>query len=456
MVTHSPPEPTAVDVNRRARFAAQRLLSGDVTPGIKSSLDRVRSCGRGLAEGSDGVQLRLTTTEHGSRAAFAGLSTCGSVWACPHCSAKILGSRQTEISAAVRAWTDRGGRVAFATFTVKHRRDDSATAVWDAVQAGHHAITSGEVHQDEKAAIGHVLSSELVTVCEVQSCGAVVDCKVKSCGTDTPAGRKHALTDCGHGGPTKRAARHAKVCMLGKYRVKAVLPWIRVVEVTVGASGWHVHQHMAVFLPADFTDDDRDDLYDTWWGRWRDGTAAAGFDGALQVNRAIWIDNVDAVADYMTKNVYTARDHITPEAAGFEIARGDLKSGRFGNRSAMELLSDLVASRAPSDLTLWHEFEQASRGRRQMTWAHGARELLIPDVEELTDEEIAAQDLGSIDDTVAVISLVSYRRNILAQQGRRAMLLETLERGDLDLVYGLLDQWLCDWQWPDRIASRAG
>lgn len=452
IVTHdhpgATPEPAPVDVNRRGRFAAQRLLSGDVHPLVKSSLDRVRSCGRGLASGSDGVQLRVTQTEHGNRAAYAGLSTCGSVWACPHCSAKILSARQDEIAAAVRVWKERGGRVAFFTYTVRHHRDDPAAAVWDAVQAGHHAITSGEIHQAEKERYGHVVSRELVTVCDVASCGSVVDCKVKSCGTDTPAGRKHALTDCGHGGPTKRAARHARVCMLGKYRVKAVLPWVRVVEVTLGASGWHVHQHMVVFLPGDFTDSDRDAVYDTWWGRWAEGAAAVGFDGAQKVNRAIWIDNVDAVAKYTTKNTYTPADHITPEAAGFEVARGDLKSGRFGNRSAMELLRDLVGSRSPADLALWHEFEQASRGRRQMTWAHGARELLIPDVEDLTDEEIAAQDLGSVDDSLVVIGLASYRRSILYPQGRRALLLETAER-DPAAIFDLLDSWSVEWSYAD-------
>lgn len=449
MVTHVPTEPLPVDVNRRARFAAQRLLSGDVTPLVKSSLDRVRSCGRGLAAGSDGVQLRVSTSEHGTRAAYAGLSTCGSVWACPHCSAKILSGRQDEIATAVRRWRENGGRVAFFTYTVRHHRGDAATAVWDAVQAGQHAITSGEVHQAEKERFGHIVSRELVTVCDVASCGAVVDCKVKCCGEDTKAGRKHALTDCGHGGPTKRAARHAKVCMLGKYRVKAVLPWARVVEVTVGAQGWHVHQHMVVFLPGDFTDADRDAVYDTWWGRWADGVREAGFDGAMKVNHAIWIDNVDAIAKYTTKNTY----HITPEAAGFEVARGDLKLGRFGNRSAMELLADLVLAPTgdrTSDLQLWHEYEQASVGRRQMTWAHGARDLLIPDVEELTDEEIAAQEIGSVDDTIAVIHITSYRRRILAHQGRRALLLETAER-DPGAVFALMDEWRVDWAFRDRL-----
>jgi len=35
---------------------------------------------------------------------FAGLSTCGSVWACGVCNAKIMARRQLEIGAGVEGW----------------------------------------------------------------------------------------------------------------------------------------------------------------------------------------------------------------------------------------------------------------------------------------------------------------------------------------------------------------
>ena len=39
---------------------------------------------------------------------YAGLTTCGSIWACPVCSAKIRNTRALEISAATAAWDFAG------------------------------------------------------------------------------------------------------------------------------------------------------------------------------------------------------------------------------------------------------------------------------------------------------------------------------------------------------------
>ena len=448
MVTHTPPEVAPVDpsvVNRRARFAASRLLAGITDPRWHSSLDRVKNCGRRLATGSETVQLRVTTVDSHRVGGFAGLAYCGSVWACPCCSAKVASARQQEIEAAVSGWA---GRVAFMTYTVRHDLSMSASEVWDAVQAGHHAITSGRAHQGEKERMG-VPSPEIVTECDFTTPhDERVVCPVAACGQDSVKGRRHAARNCGDGELTKRARRHARTCRLGK-PVSFVLPWMRFVEVTLGDNGWHVHQHMLVFLEADTTDRDRDDLYAIWWARWRDGSAAVGLDGALMVNHAQWVDSPRDVARYVTKGIFeVVPEKYTPaERAAFEVARGDLKTGRFGNRSSMELLRDLVMNRDPSDLSLWLDFEKASKGRRQMTWAHGARALLLPDVEELTDEEIAEQELGSEVDAVADLRLSSFRRDVLEPLGRRAELLEAVE-ADPALALALLEEWGVEWRVP--------
>lgn len=62
--------------------------------------------------------------EHSS-AHYGGLQTCGSVWACPVCAAKISERRSTELRAAIAAHESSGGAVLFLTLTVPHtRRDD--------------------------------------------------------------------------------------------------------------------------------------------------------------------------------------------------------------------------------------------------------------------------------------------------------------------------------------------
>lgn len=386
---------------RRVRYAAQSVLWRT------SSLRRVRYCGKVLAASASGVELRVAD----GAAGFAGLQTCGSVWACPTCSAKVLSGRQNEVGTAVDTWRKSGGQVAMLTFTVRHNARQSAAQVWDAVSAAHKAMLTGQAAQDEKAEYGVEVSRETIS-----------DCPAKSCGTDTWHGR-----------------RYAEFCKVGTDRVRYVLPWVRVVEVTHGAAGWHVHVHMLMFLGAEVTQAGLQRLYASMWDRWNRGAQGAGLDGGLMVNTAKFFtgDAADTLADYVTKNTYTAG-----EKAGLEVARGDLKDGRFGNRSAMQLLRDIVLQpdleRVAADVDLWHEYEQASKGRRQMTWAVGARDVLgLGD--EQSDEELAATEVGTEDDAVIRFTGTDWR-DLVRVPGRRIDLLETAERSVTEAC-AALDRW---------------
>lgn len=66
--------------------------------------------------------------EHGT-CSFKGLQTCGSVWACPVCSAKISERRRVELRAAIALHTAAGGQVLLATFTTPHYLGDDLAEV---------------------------------------------------------------------------------------------------------------------------------------------------------------------------------------------------------------------------------------------------------------------------------------------------------------------------------------
>ena len=55
---------------------------------------------------------------------FSGLQTCGSVWQCPVCAAKIAERRRVEVLAAMTAWKAQGGCVNMLTLTCPHQRGD--------------------------------------------------------------------------------------------------------------------------------------------------------------------------------------------------------------------------------------------------------------------------------------------------------------------------------------------
>jgi len=58
-------------------------------------------------------------------AQYAGLQTCGSVWSCPICAAKIAERRRVEVLAAMTAHKAQGGRVNLLTLTTPHQRADN-------------------------------------------------------------------------------------------------------------------------------------------------------------------------------------------------------------------------------------------------------------------------------------------------------------------------------------------
>ena len=63
--------------------------------------------------------LEFNTTQ------YAGLQTCGSVWSCPVCAAKIAERRRVEILAAMTAHKAAGGCVNLLTLTTPHQRKDN-------------------------------------------------------------------------------------------------------------------------------------------------------------------------------------------------------------------------------------------------------------------------------------------------------------------------------------------
>lgn len=60
----------------------------------------------------------------GRPAHWSGLERCGSIWACPVCSAVIRHGRSEEIQTAADRWTETGGGVSMLTLTTRHRKSD--------------------------------------------------------------------------------------------------------------------------------------------------------------------------------------------------------------------------------------------------------------------------------------------------------------------------------------------
>jgi hypothetical protein len=333
-----------------------------------STLKRVRDCGRSPVMPGGSVALRLTA----GAAGFAGLASCGSVWADPVCNAKIMARRALEIGAAVATWQATGGSVAFVTLTMRHRRGQPLAALWGALSYAWGRVTSGSSWKRDAAAHG-------------------------------------------------------------------VEGWLRVVEVTHGPNGWHVHVHALLFLaPAEpLGGYNLDGLHRSMFGRWSSALRARGLARPLMVGQDARLLDSAADADlarYFTKSVHGGH------RIALELTASQTKHARaiHGTRPAWALLDDVVDLGDADALDLWHEWERGSKGRRQITWAQGLRQRLGLLADEQSDEQIAAEELGTADDELVLIDGAGWSQ-LVAAPALIPLLLDTAERGGLTAVLRFLN-----------------
>lgn len=69
-------------------------------------------------------EIQVWQSKEHKTTSYSGLQTCGSVWACPVCSAKIAERRRAEIIAAMTAHKASGGCMNLLTLTAPHQRVD--------------------------------------------------------------------------------------------------------------------------------------------------------------------------------------------------------------------------------------------------------------------------------------------------------------------------------------------
>lgn len=310
-----------VSERRRERWGARAMLWQ------ASSLKAVRCCGRmlhndGIGDPDDGqgVLVRRRKVDGRMVASFQGLMTCGSVWACPRCSAVIAHTRAEEIGAAVRECYRRGGTAYLLTLTLRHANRDKLADLWDALSAGWRSAF----------------------------------------GTRAWTGQKPRETQ-----------RRGRVVQIGEIIGDAecfdVAGLARVVETTYGlpvdgGHGWHLHIHALVFCASSLASglaselpawlpriDNRDWLARNVFAsrihaRWSTGVKRIGYrmPGAVAVDlREINDDGAEYLGKYLAKATYDAASRIGMEVCGGQLS----KTARINrNRTPFEVLADLASS----------------------------------------------------------------------------------------------------------------
>jgi|tagenome__1003787_1003787.scaffolds.fasta_scaffold20979921_5 hypothetical protein len=349
--------------NRRRRGQLRHKIRGTTT------LSRLRDCGAKTVNGLGGPILRISGEGDERIAGYAGLVTCGSVWACPCCSAKIAARRAEELSKVMQTVLTSGGSASLITLTMRHHAGHKLKDLWQALSAAWRGVISG----------------------------------------------KQWIADQELGG---------------------LLGWVRVVEATHGRNGWHLHVHALVCWDRSVSLALAQDIGQRMWQRWsrvleRKGLTSWKHRGGVDVRMATL--QSDNLAHYFNK---LAR----------EVTYSHMKEAR-GGRSPFKILSDGLATGDASDLDLWAEWEQASYGRRQLTWSLGGHDLRkLADLGEQTDEEIAEEDLAGED----LIALPHSTWEVLLRDELTTDLLDAAELAGVDGARAFLS--LRDLEWIGVVA----
>ena len=215
--------------SRVQRFALQSMARAILPE------SRTAKCLRIRAFDSD-VQV-WKSREHGT-ASYGGLQTCGSVWTCPVCAAKIAERRRVELLEAMELHKAQGGAVYLLTLTTPHQR--------------------GDVLVELLAQQGKALQSFLR------------DRKVKE-----------VFKEMGH---------------LGQVRALEVTHGRK----SARNNGWHPHFHILQFCQVNGSEADRKDWTARLYMRWAAYCQKAGL-GMPSYAHGIKLDDGTKASDYVTK-----------------------------------------------------------------------------------------------------------------------------------------------------------
>lgn len=292
-----------------------------------SSLERVRKCGRVtiLPGGNVGVRKK------GEAVGYAGLATCGSVWACPRCSARIMAVRRLELGVLISAAAAEGYTVAFGTVTLRHKQGQALAVLWEALTKGQQGVTNAT--------------------------------KVKRI--------RQSLNRVGY-------VRATEVT----YGGNGWHPHIHTIQLFKGE------------VSQDQLDELRDAEFDVWSRQCQNRGLGAPLKKRYEL-RKVNDANVEfadyfAKGVYDPKSAKAAKS-VSFEMTGSQTKKGRRKE----SRTPWEVLEDFGKTGDFEDWEVFEEYEKASKGKRALVWSRGLKDLFsIGEVEDedIAAEEVGDRD----------------------------------------------------------------
>ena len=188
---------------------------------------------------------------------------------------------------------------------------------------------------------------------------------------------------------------------------------IRTLEATVGENGWHPHFHILLFTKSALSDSELYSLQENLLSQWQSACVSSGL--PLPNNHGLDLVNGAHAAAYVTK-----------WGIEEEMTKGHLKQGiKDGHVSPFGLL-ELYDQGDKNAGRRFQEYAKVFKGKRQLVWSKGLRELLKVG-EQKSDDEII-NEVEKASEEVMKISYDDFRQ-ILKYEKRAEFLCQICAQG---------------------------
>lgn len=152
---------------RRTIWALSRTAAGLLYPAgtPKEDLKGVATCRWAVQSKAVGVDVHLSEYQGTGqrRASFGGLQTCGLVWTCPACAARISETRRRQLNAGLEWAKGQGYRISMVTLTARHGEGDDLAGLLAAMKQAKRRLHQHRAWKRIKPDIVAVLTATEVT-----------------------------------------------------------------------------------------------------------------------------------------------------------------------------------------------------------------------------------------------------------------------------------------------------
>ena len=202
---------------------------------------------------------------------------------------------------------------------------------------------------------------------------------------------------------------------------------VKALEVTYGENGWHAHIHELALLEIPITANVEKAINTFVKQRWQQAVQSQGRD-------ASWTRGADVRTEAHEITEYVAKFGRLPKGTKWtiehELTKSPSKKGRVGGSTPMQLLVDYGAGDKQAG-RLFVEYVQAFKGKHQLQWSKGLRDLLGLGGE-LTDAELTEREAAQ-GKVLATLTRAQWK-TILAC-GCRAELLAVASNADEETLF---------------------